>query len=166
MAGRTRRKLRILYCASEAAPFVKTGGLGDVAGSLPRELRRCGAKVAVMMPKYKKIDKKWRDAMRHVGDFYMNLGWRTVWCGIDHLTYHSIDYYFVDNEDYFGRDSVYGDFDDGERFAFFSKAITESIGRIPELNGIDVLHCNDWQTAMACVFLREFYRGLPGYDNV
>ena len=124
MSGRTRRKLRVLYCAAEAAPFVKTGGLGDVAGSLPHELKRCGCKVAVMLPKYKRIKPEYRDAMRHVGDFYMNLGWRNVWCGIDHLSYHNIDYYFVDNEDYFGRDSIYGDFDDGERFAFFSKAIT------------------------------------------
>ena len=166
MAGRTRRKLKVLFCASEAAPFVKTGGLGDVAGSLPHELRRCGAKVAVVLPKYRRIPAEYRDAMRHVADFYVPLGWRNVWCGVDHLKWHNIDYYFIDNQDYFGRDTIYGDFDDAERFAFFSKAITECIGRVPELGGVDILHCNDWQTALACVFLREFYQGLPGYDNV
>lgn len=166
MTGRTRRKLKVVFCASEAAPFVKTGGLGDVAGSLPHELRRCGAKVCVVLPKYRRIPAEYRDAMRHVSDFWMNLGWRNVWCGVDHLKWHNIDYYFIDNEDYFGRDTIYGDFDDGERFAFFSKAITECLGRVPELGGADILHCNDWQTALSCVFLREFYKGLPGYDNV
>ena len=156
----------MVFCASEAAPFVKTGGLGDVAGSLPHELRRCGSKVSVILPKYRRIPAEYRDKMNHVADFWMNLGWRNVWCGVDHLNYHSIDYYFIDNEDYFGRDTIYGDFDDGERFAFFSKAITECLGRVPELAGTDILHCNDWQTALSCVFLREFYKGLPGYDNV
>ena len=156
----------MVFCTSEAAPFVKTGGLGDVAGSLPHELRRCGSKVSVILPKYRRIPAEYRDKMNHVADFWMNLGWRNVWCGVDHLNYHSIDYYFIDNEDYFGRDTIYGDFDDGERFAFFSKAITECLGRVPELAGTDILHCNDWQTALSCVFLREFYKGLPGYDNV
>ncbi|WP_293819458.1 glycogen synthase GlgA [uncultured Parolsenella sp.] len=166
MSGRTRRKLKILFAASEAAPFVKTGGLGDVAGSLPHELRRCGAKVSVILPKYRRIPAEFRDRMRHVTDFYLNLGWRNVWCGVDYLKWHNIDYYFIDNEDYFGRDTIYGDFDDGERFAFFSKAITECIGRVKDLHDTDVLHCNDWQTALSCVFLREFYKGLPYYDNV
>lgn len=164
--ARTRRKLRVLFASAEAAPFVKTGGLGDVAGSLPNELRRCGCKVSVVLPKYRRIPAQYRDKMTHVADFYMPLGWRNVYCGVDKLTYHNLDYYFIDNEDYFGRDSIYGDFDDGERFAFFSKAITELIGRVDELNDIDILHCNDWQTALACVFLREFYHDLPYYDKV
>lgn len=166
MSERTRRKLTVMFAASEVAPFVKTGGLGDVAGSLPHMLRRCGVKVNVCLPKYRRISEQYRSSMKHVTDFWMSLGWRSVWCGVDYLRWQSIDYYFIDNEDYFGRDSIYGDFDDAERFAFFSKALTECIGKVPALCDTDILHCNDWQTALACVFLREFYQGLPCYDRV
>ena len=96
--------------------------------------------------------------MKHVADFYVPLAWRNVYCGIEKLTYQGVDFYFVDNEDYFKRDALYGYFDDGERFAFFSKAICEAMEQVPELE-CDVLHCNDWQTALAPVFLREFYQG-------
>ena len=166
MSERTRRKLRVVFAASEVSPFAKTGGLGDVAGSLPRELLRCGVRVSVVMPLYRSIPLQFRTEMTRVAEFWMSLGWRTVWCGVDHLRWHNVDTYFIENEDYFGRDSIYGDFDDGERFAFFSKAITECLGRVPEFGGTDILHCNDWQTALSCVFLREFYNGLPGYENV
>ena len=161
----TRRKLKVLFATSEATPFAKSGGLGDVGGALPPALRRAGAKVAVIMPKYASIPSQYKDKMKHVAEFYVPLAWRNVWCGIDKLRYRNIDFYFVDNEQYFNRDGLYGYFDDGERFAFFSKAITEAMGQVPELM-CDVLHCNDWQSAMAPVFLREFYQGLPGYDNV
>ena len=165
MANRVRRKIKILFAASEAVPFAKTGGLGDVAGSLPRALKQAGAKVGVILPKYGSIPEQYRDAMKHVADFYVPLAWRSVYCGIEKLTYQGIDFYFVDNEAYFKRDALYGYFDDGERFAFFSKAICEAIVKVPEL-ACDVLHCNDWQTAMAPVFLREFYQGSEVCRNI
>ena len=162
---RVRRKIKILFAAAEAVPFAKTGGLGDVAGSLPRELRHVGAKVSVILPKYGSIPEEYKAAMKHVADFYVPLAWRNVYCGIEKLTYLGLDFYFVDNEDYFKRDALYGYFDDGERFAFFSKAICEAIVKVPEL-ACDVLHCNDWQTAMAPIFLREFYQGADVCRNV
>ena len=160
-----RRKLRILFASSEAVPFAKTGGLGDVAGSLPRALKHAGAKAAVIMPKYGTIPQEYRDRMKHVADFYVPLAWRNVYCGIEKLELQGLDFYFVDNEAYFKRDGLYGYFDDGERFAFFSKAICEAIVKVPEL-ACDVLHCNDWQTALCPVFLRELYRGAPQCNNV
>ena len=152
------RKIKVLYAASEAVPFAKTGGLGDVAGSLPQALKHAGADVSVIMPKYSSIPDKYKSAMTHVADFGVPLGWRqAVYCGIEHLRHDGVDFYFVDNEDYFKREGLYGHFDDGERFAFFSKAICEAILRVPELR-CDVVSCNDWQTALVPVFLREFYR--------
>ena len=165
MADSTRRKLKILLAASEAVPFSKSGGLGDVVGSLPRALKHAGAKVAVITPKYGTIAQEYKDQMKHVCDFYVPLSWRSVYCGIEKLTYQGLDFYFIDNEAYFKRDGLYGYFDDGERFAFFSKAICESISKVPELQ-CDVLHCNDWQTAMAPVFLREFYNQIPECAHV
>ena len=161
-----RRKLNILFAASEVVPFVKTGGLADVAGSLPRALKHAGAHVAVILPKYSKISDGYKAQMQHICEFYVPLSWRNVWCGIDKLTLNDLDFYFVDNEAYFKRDGIYGYYDDGERFAFFSKAILECLQHVPELGDIDVLHCNDWQCALAPVFLREFYRDIPLYDNI
>ncbi|MDD6043722.1 MAG: glycogen synthase GlgA [Eubacteriaceae bacterium] len=160
-----RRKPRVLFATSEAVPFMKTGGLGDVAGSLPKELKQSGVEVRVIMPKYKKIDEKYTKRMKHVCDFYMPLGWRNVYCGIEKLTHKGVVYYFVDNEYYFGRDNAYGYFDDGERIAFFSKAIVECLQYLPDFK-CDILHCNDWHTALSTVFLREFYNGMEGYSNI
>lgn len=165
MAKRVRRKIRVLLAASEALPFAKTGGLGDVAGSLPRALKHAGAKVAVILPKYGTIPEQYRNQMRHIIDFYVPLAWRNVYCGVEKLTYQGIDFYFIDNEDYFRRDALYGYFDDGERYAFFSKAICEAITQLPEL-ACDVLHCNDWQTALVSVFLREFYQGVEACRTI
>ena len=162
---KTRRKIKILFAASEAVPFVKTGGLADVAGSLPKALKAAGAKVAVILPKYGTISEEFTSKMQHLAEFYVPLAWRSVYCGIDKLTYDGVDFYFVDNEAYFKRDSLYGYFDDGERYAFFSKAICEAIQWLPELQ-CDILHCNDWQTAMATVFLREFYQEIEACRNV
>ncbi|WP_308806112.1 glycogen synthase GlgA [Atopobium minutum] len=161
---RVRRKLRVLFASSEVAPFSKTGGLGDVAGALPLALREAGCKVAVISPNYASIPEQFKSKMKHLGDFYVPLSWRRVYCGIEHLVYRGIDYYFVDNEYYFARDGLYGYFDDGERFAFFAKAIVEAISQIEQLR-CDILHCNDWQTALSPVFLREFYSGEI-YNNV
>lgn len=160
------KKMQIVFASAECAPFVKTGGLGDVAGSLPAALVRAGAEVIVMVPKYATIKDEYKAQMEHFSDFYVSLGWRNEYCGLEKLERDGVTYMFVDNERYFARDYPYGFFDDGERFAFFSKAITESLQHLPEGFECDILHCNDWQTALAPVFLREFYQGLPLYDRV
>ena len=162
----TSKKMQIVFASAECAPFVKTGGLGDVAGSLPAALVRAGAEVIVMVPKYATIKDEYKAQMEHFSDFYVSLGWRNEYCGLEKLEHDGVTYMFVDNERYFARDYPYGFFDDGERFAFFSKAITESLQHLPAGFECDILHCNDWQTALAPVFLREFYQGLPLYDRV
>lgn len=160
-----RRKLRVLFASSEAVPFAKTGGLGDVAGSLPRALKHAGARVAVILPKYSSIPEEYKNAIKHVATLNVPLSWRNEYCGIEKLTLQNLDFYFIDNEAYFKRDSLYGYFDDGGRFAFFAKAVCEAIAQVPEL-ACDVLHCNDWQTALCPVFLREQYTGVPHCNNV
>ena len=162
-------KMHIAFASAEAAPFVKTGGLGDVAGSLPQALKSAGAEVVVLVPKYDTIAQEFKDRMEHLCDFYVPLGWRNEYCGLERLNHGGVDYLFIDNERYFSRGYPYGFFDDGERFAFFSKAIVEALQYLPyALDGFtcDILHCNDWHTAMAPVFLREFYQGLPLYESV
>ena len=160
-----KRKIRVLFAAFEAVPFMKTGGLGDVAGSLPKALLDVGVEARVMLPKFATIPEKYRSKMTHVTDFNVNLGWRNLYCGVEKLRHKGVIYYFIDNEYYFGREKAYGYYDDGERMAFFSKAIVESLQYLPGF-ACDVLHCNDWHTALAPVFLREFYQGLPLYENV
>lgn len=160
------KKMQIVFASAECAPFVKTGGLGDVAGSLPAALVRAGAEVIVMVPKYATIKDEYKAQMEHFSDFYVSLGWRNEYCGLEKLEHDGVTYMFIDNERYFARDYPYGFFDDGELFAFFSKAITESLQHLPAGFECDILHCNDWQTALAPVFLREFYQGLPLYDRV
>lgn len=160
------KKMQIVFASAECAPFIKTGGLGDVAGSLPAALVRAGTEVIVMVPKYATIKDEYKAQMEHFSDFYVSLGWRNEYCGLEKLEHDGVTYMFIDNERYFARDYPYGFFDDGERFAFFSKAITESLQHLPAGFECDILHCNDWQTALAPVFLREFYQGLPLYDRV
>lgn len=162
----TNKKMQIVFASAECAPFVKTGGLGDVVGSLPAALVRAGAEVIVMVPKYATIKDEYKAQMEHFSDFYVSLGWRNEYCGLEKLEHDGVTYMFIDNERYFARDYPYGFFDDGERFAFFSKAITESLQHLPSGFECDILHCNDWQTALAPVFLREFYQGLPLYERV
>ncbi|MDO4436625.1 MAG: glycogen synthase GlgA [Coriobacteriaceae bacterium] len=169
MSETSAPKMHIAFASAEAAPFVKTGGLGDVAGSLPQALKAAGAEVVVLVPKYDSIAQEYKDRMEHLCDFYVPLGWRNEYCGLERLVHNGVDYLFIDNERYFSRGYPYGFFDDGERFAFFSKAIVEALQYLPHVLGgfaCDVLHCNDWHTAMAPVFLREFYQGLPLYENV
>ncbi len=161
-----KKKLQVVFASAECAPFVKTGGLGDVAGSLPAALNRAGAECIVMVPKYATIADEYKQQMEHLCDFYVPLGWRNEYCGLEKLEMSGVTYLFLDNEHYFARSYPYGFFDDGERFAFFSKAVTEALQHLPEGFECDVLHCNDWQTALAPVFLREFYQGLPLYENV
>lgn len=158
------KKPKVLFAAFEAVPFVKTGGLGDVGGSLPGALKRAGTEVRVILPKFATIPQEYKDQMVHVTDFYMYLGWRSLYCGIESLEHDGVTWYFVDNEYYFGRSYPYGFFDDGERIAFFSKAVCECVQYLDFMP--DVLHCNDWHTALAPVFLREMYHGVEGYDNI
>ena len=169
MTRKTDTRLHEVFASGEATPFVKTGGLGDVAGSLPQALAAAGADVVVMVPKYDTIAAEYTDQMEHLGEFYVPLGWRSEYCGLERLTHNGVDYLFLDNEHYFHRGYPYGFFDDGERFAFFSKAVVESLQYLPAMMGgftCDVLHCNDWHTAMAPVFLREFYMENALYAHV
>lgn len=160
-----RDKLHVLFATSECVPFVKTGGLADVAGALPRALKHAGIRVSVVLPKYASIPWEYLQDTQHVADFYVPLSWRFEYCGVEKLTYQGIDYYFIDNEGYFKRDGLYGHFDDGERFAFFAKAICEAIHYVPELRP-HIIHCNDWQTALVPVFLHEFYHDIEGMGDI
>ena len=155
----TSKKMQIVFASAECAPFVKTGGLGDVAGSLPSALVRAGAEVIVMVPKYATIKDEYKAQMEHFSDFYVSLGWRNEYCGLEKLEHDGVTYMFIDNERYFARDYPYGFYDDGERFAFFSKAV---IDLLPSLDWMpDVLHCNDWQTALVPIYLKDVATRWP-----
>lgn len=157
--------MKILFAASECVPFVKTGGLADVAGTLPLELCALGADIRVILPKYRDIPSYWKDQMQHLTSFYVNLAWRKQYCGVDMLSYRGVTYYFIDNEFYFARDSVYGDGDEeGERFAFFSRAVLDAIPRLGFVP--DLIHCNDWQTGMIPALLKLQYARLPLYAGI
>ncbi len=145
--------MKILFAASEVAPFIKTGGLADVAGSLPGALAQNGHDVHVILPLYEKIGPQWREQMTFLQDFTVPLSWRNAYCGIFELKRDGVTYWFVDNEYYFKRSDLYGHYDDGERFGFFSRAVVETPGRLGWIP--DVIHCNDWQTALVPVYLLE-----------
>ena len=151
--------MRVLYVTSEAYPFCKTGGLADVAGSLPPALARSGVEAAVILPLYDKIGEQWRRQMTFRRYIYVDLGWRHEYCGLFSLERQGVTWYFVDNEKYFRRGRLYGEFDDGERFAFFSHAV---IDLLPSLDWMpDVLHCNDWQTALVPIYLKDVATRWP-----
>ena len=157
--------MKILFATSECVPFVKTGGLADVSGALPKEILKAGEDIRVILPLYKLIEPKWRDQMEHVLYFYVNLGWRRQYVGIQKLVYEGITFYFVDNEQYFGRDYIYGmGGDEGERFAFFCRAVLEALTKIDFIP--DVLHCHDWQTGLIPVLLKAQYRQLELYRDI
>ena len=159
------QKLNVLFAAFEATPFIKTGGLGDVAGSLPSALKGRYCDIRVILPKLKQIPEKYRAKMQPLCTFQVPLGWRNQYCGIETLKLGKIQYYFVDNEFYFGRDTAYGYGDDCERVAYFAKAILESLQHIPDFLP-DVIHINDWHTALVPVFLHEQYQELEQYKNI
>ncbi len=145
--------MQLFFAASEVAPFIKTGGLADVAGSLPNALAKLGHDVRVILPLYSAIPAKWRRQMTFLKRFHFPLSWRNAYCGLFSLEYQGLTYYFIDNEYYFKREGLYGQFDDGERFAYFSRAVVEvpvQLGWSP-----DVIHCNDWQTGLVPVYLLE-----------
>lgn len=151
--------MKILFAASEVAPFIKTGGLADVAGSLPVSLAKEGHEVKVILPLYESIGAQWRDKMSLLACFEVTLSWRKIYCGIYSLQQDGVTYLFVDNEYYFKRFQIYGHFDDCERFAYFSRAVIEVS---TQLNWYpDILHCNDWQTALVPIYLLEDKYRIP-----
>ncbi len=157
--------MKLLFASSEGAPFIKTGGLGDVAYALPRALsEREDMEVTVVLPYYAAVKNKFADELKFVCNFGVPLSWRNAYCGIFKAVRENVTYYFIDNEYYFLRSSAYGDFDDGERFAFFAKAILEMLQHIDYYP--DVIHLNDWQTALIPVFLKAHYSALDEYQNI
>lgn len=152
--------MKILFACSECSPFAASGGLADVAGSLPAALQKEGAECRVIMPLYGSIGLQWRANMTFLTSFGVPLSWRVAHCGVFTMQYGGVQYYFLDNEQYFKREGgIYGYFDEAERFAFFSKAVLETLTHIDYEP--DVIHCNDWQTALIPVYLNVFYREVP-----
>ena len=159
---------KILFVGAEALPFAATGGLGDVLGSLPAEIQKCGGKdvdVRVIMPLYRAVGESFRAEMETIYEGTVFLGWRQLYVGIRMLKYNGIIYYFVDNEQYFGRGgSLYGHFDDGERFAYFCEAV---LNVLPHIDFVpDVLHAHDWQAALSVVYLKLKYKSDWRYNQI
>ncbi len=157
--------MKVLFVASECAPYIKTGGLADVIGTLPNALAKLGMDVRVIVPKYRDIPDHWKEQMQHLVYFHVNLGWRRQYCGIYYLERNDVTYYFIENEFYFGRDSVYGSGqEEGERFGFFCRAVLECLPHV----GFhpDLIHCNDWQTGMVPALLKIQYGDASFYQDV
>lgn len=156
--------MKILYVAAEAVPFAKTGGLADVAGSLPKALKADGVDVRVIMPKFGKIPEAYRNAMEHVYDGELPVAWRKKYVGLDKYELDGVTYYFVDNEEYFNREGFYGYDDDAERFSFFSRAVLDLL---PEMDfWPDVIHTNDWHAGLVNVFLKLEHMGDARYERI
>ncbi len=156
--------MKILFATSEAGPFMRTGGLGDVGQALPLALTKEKQDVRVIMPLYDGIKDIYRQTMQYIGSKVVMLGWRQQYAGVFFYEYEGVKYYFIDNEYYFKRFGIYGHYDDGERFSFFSKAVLDILPLIDFYP--DVIHCNDWQTGLVPVFLDAFYRNNAGYENI
>jgi len=154
--------MKIVFVSAEVDPFVKTGGLGEVVGSLPAFLHKHGVDVRVIMPKYSIIAEHFQTEFQHLAQFDVQVAWRKQYCGLEEMEYQGIHYYFLDNEYYFSRPQVYGEYDDAERFAFFSRAALESLIHIPGFKP-DIIHCHDWHTALIPLMLKEFYGREPLY---
>ena len=158
--------MKVLFCASEALPFAATGGLADVAGSLPQALRARLIGCRVVMPLYESVPQELRDNMKFLTSISVPVAWRRQYCGIFEAKVGNVIYYLIDNQYYFKRQGLYGHFDDAERFAFFSKAITESLQHLPAGFECDILHCNDWQTALVPIYYRLFYANNDWYSGI
>lgn len=157
--------MNILFAASECEPFIKTGGLADVVGALPAELKRQGAEARVVLPKYRGIDAYWRERMEHLCHFEVLFGWERCYCGVERVIHNEVCYYFIDNESFFSVDNIYGDgLREGLRFAFFCRAVLEMLAHIDFAP--DVLHCNDWQTGLIPALLKTQYHASPGYGKI
>ncbi len=147
--------MKILFAASEANPFIKTGGLGDVMGALPVSLKELGADVRVIIPKYRDINEEIKSKLKYIKNFTVKVGWRNQYCGVFEYDYEGVKFYLIDNEYYFKRGGLYGYYDDGEKFAFFSRAVLEFLKHTDWTP--DIVHCNDWQTAMVPVLHKLEY---------
>ncbi|MFL2133582.1 glycogen synthase GlgA [Desemzia sp. FAM 24101] len=156
--------MKVLFAAAECAPFYKTGGLGDVAGALPKELKKKGIDIRVVLPFYTSLPQQYKDQLEDVCQFEVKVGWRSQFCGIKQLVKDEVTYYFVDNLYYFDRPGIYGFDDDGERFAFFSQAILEMLEKIDFIP--DVIHVNDYHTAMVPVLLKDKYNWIERYQSI
>jgi starch synthase len=154
--------MKIVFVIAEADPFIKTGGLGEVGGSLPAFLHQHGVDVRVIIPKYSSIAKRFQRDFKHLAHFDVPVAWRKQYCGLEEIVYQGVPYYFIDNEYYFSRPNIYGEYDDAERFTFFSRAVLESLIHIPGFKP-DIIHCNDWHTAIIPLMLKEFYCREPLY---
>ena len=157
--------MKILFAASEAVPFCKTGGLADVAGSLPQALAQAGSEVAVVLPLYECVGQEWREKMEFITCISdVPLGWRRIYAGLFRLNYDGVTWYFIDNEHYFKRSALYGYYDDGERFGYFSRAV---VSLLPSMDWMpEILHCNDWQTALVPIYLRDESVRWPEVRNI
>lgn len=156
--------MKVLYATSEALPFIASGGLGDVAGSLPHALRKRLIGCRVVLPMYDTIKQELKDTMKFITHISVPVAWRRQYCGIFEAKYNGVIYYLIDNQYYFKRDTIYGHYDDAERFAFFSRAVLEIIPYIDFKP--DIIHCNDWQTALTPVYYSAMYANSPGYENI
>ena len=157
-------EVRVLFAAFEVSPFMKTGGLGDVADALPQYLNDIGVETRVIMPLFSSIKEEYRQKMKKVAEFYVPFSWRNQYLGVYEYMHYNTPIYFLDNEYYFKREKAYGYFDDGERIAFFSKALLETLEYVDFEP--DVLHLNDWHTALSAVYLREMYQGLEKFRKL
>lgn len=156
--------MNVLFCTSEATPFAFSGGLGDVAGSLPQAINAQKAECRVVMPLYGDMKPEWRDKLEYVTNFTVPVGWRCQYCGVFTLVHDKVRYYFLDNEYYFKRTGLYGFYDDAERFAYFSRAVLEMLFHVDYVP--DIVHSNDWQTALVPIYLNLFYRHLEEFKNI
>ncbi len=158
------KNMKILFVSAEVRPFIKTGGLGDVSFELPKALREKGEDIRIILPKYGDIPLNYTSKTNLIASFGVNVGWRNQYCGLEYLNYDGIPVYFIDNEYYFKRRGCYGYFDDGERFAYFCRAVLESVRYMGDFTP-DIIHCNDWQTGMIPVFLKDVYFSRPEFVN-
>ena len=156
--------MKVLYASSEALPFIASGGLADVAGSLPQALRKRLVGCRVVMPLYDTIKQELKDTMKFITNISVPVAWRRQYCGIFEARAGGVIYYLLDNQYYFKRDALYGFYDDAERFAFFSRAILEILPHIDFKP--DIIHCNDWQTALTPLYYSTMYANQPGYENI
>lgn len=156
--------MKTLFVAAECAPFFKTGGLGDVAGALPKALKEKGTEIKVVLPFFTKMPQRYKDQLQDLISYDVYVGWRKQYCGVKYLQLNGIDYYFLDNLYYFDRPELYGYFDDGERFAFYQQAVIELMEKIDFIP--DVMHLNDYHTSFIPCLLKEKYRWIQKFSKI
>jgi len=156
--------MKVLFVSTEVYPFIKTGGLADVAYALPKALKNLGTDVRIIMPKYGDISPDFSTKMTQLATFRVPVGWRDQYCGLQYINYEGLPVYFIDNEYYFKRPGCYGYYDDGERYAFFCRAVMECVKYMEDFIP-DIIHCNDWHTGIIPVYLRDVYHANPEFKN-